>query len=229
METRAEDGRYYLDEEVQSNLWGMETRRFGVTLRRWTVFNRIYEEWKHELRLRRHVSSWPVQSNLWGMETAMMTHPKQIRVEFNRIYEEWKQTSGGTLCFFNNCSIESMRNGNSNKIARLTSAPRSSIESMRNGNEVRLGKAPSKRTKFNRIYEEWKLNSIRRSPEQFPGSIESMRNGNLRHPHNGAWNFSCSIESMRNGNLDLYPFSLRWPFQVQSNLWGMETARDIKY
>ena len=39
-------------------------------------------------------------------------------------------------------------------------------------------------TKFNRIYEEWKQNRLKRRLELMFGSIESMRNGNLRDRQN---------------------------------------------
>ena len=98
---------------VQSNLWGMETAVIHANAHPILKFNRIYEEWKPVFRLA-FVSRF---------------------VSFNRIYEEWKHfcsASGGPPSL---CSIESMRNGNTASMTRISQARRSSIESMRNGNQ----------------------------------------------------------------------------------------------
>ena len=93
---------------------------------------------------------------------------------------------------------------------------------MRNGNSSICQSSTPYSTRFNRIYEEWKLTFVDYMTESSPCSIESMRNGN---PHgrgklprpNPAFNriyeewkptrYACQVTRSK----------------VQSNLWGMET------
>ena len=75
---------------VQSNLWGMETMQVEILQFWFSLFNRIYEEWK--LRVQK----------------LSFEHS----IEFNRIYEEWKQNKFPLAAESDRGSIESMRNGN---------------------------------------------------------------------------------------------------------------------
>ena len=119
------------------------------------VFNRIYEEWKHDFQIT----------------------PANNEIEFNRIYEEWKLLWSFTLSQPDRCSIESMRNGNadnhncfprsqpvqSNLWGMETSKKpfgtlrKNRVQSNLWGMETYLqAQRLDLITSFNRIYEEWK-------------------------------------------------------------------------
>ena len=184
------------------------------------MFNRIYEEWK-PWQVIRVVVWYKVQSNLWGMETGYhLTNPYSSAV-FNRIYEEWKPHNIHSARGLGPSSIESMRNGNNKEPTQSDTRYKSSIESMRNGNGAEPYSLPDLLYLFNRIYEEWKLRAQFEEELVVISSIESMRNGNAFSKMYCHRSSSCSIESMRNGNSP--SLLARRGSPVQSNLWGMET------
>ena len=184
---------------VQSNLWGMETAD------RW--FFRFGEN--------------RVQSNLWGMETWIPFVLYASMSWFNRIYEEWKHRPHSIELFLMNCSIESMRNGNSIwplfKLAGLVG----SIESMRNGNhccrhpQSRWNQVQSnlwgmetrdrKRVEPQRGFVQSNLWGMETTPSREILTIEPRFNRiyeewKLTVDDFVFWEVECSIESMRNGN-----------------------------
>ena len=139
---------------VQSNLWGMETRKEKRRERFRSRFNRIYEEWKHVS----HITTSRVQ--VCSIESMRNGNCRFVFCSwqgrwFNRIYEEWKPWFPSLLrgCLFS--SIESMRNGNTHRqIPQLSvTLVQSNLWGMETRSRFRLW---TRNELFNRIYEEWK-------------------------------------------------------------------------
>ena len=186
---------------VQSNLWGMETRlrwcnprrrfRFNRIYEEWKpnvkiperqyfdLFNRIYEEWKLELSNLLSLIQLIVQSNLWGMETTFasycITLPWRVQSNLWGMETFVVQFPVHVKDVFNRIYEE------------WKHAAGQSVD--------------NRRSPFNRIYEEWKLITIIEI-EDFPMSVQS----NL-------WGMETKAQIARP------PARQR----VQSNLWGMET------
>ena len=113
METTQMPTLSYHHGKVQSNLWGMETHPSGRQYPIFSMFNRIYEEWKQGVKRYKVVAlDWGSIESMRNGNSKGGERDGNTSIAFNRIYEEWKletqRAKEWRLC----SSIESMRNGN---------------------------------------------------------------------------------------------------------------------